>query len=80
MVRYFMEKTRKSYVDELRGWRFPLNKTQVVLGWLDMEITERCNNNCIHCTINLPRNDSKARSNELSTEEIKRILNEASLS
>lgn len=43
---------------------------------LDMELTERCNNNCIHCYINLPANDS-AKKKELTTEEIKHILTEA---
>lgn len=44
---------------------------------LDMELTERCNNNCIHCCINLPADDSAARERELSTEEIEGILKEA---
>lgn len=48
-----------------------------LLGRLDMELTERCNNNCVHCCINLPENDTAARSRELSTEEIKGILKEA---
>ena len=47
------------------------------LGRLDMEITERCNNNCIHCCINLPVNDLQAKKKELSTQEIKNILKEA---
>jgi radical SAM protein with 4Fe4S-binding SPASM domain len=47
-----------------------------LLGSLDMELTERCNNNCIHCYINLPVNDS-AKKKELTTEEIKNILTEA---
>lgn len=48
-----------------------------LLSWLDMELTERCNNNCIHCCINLPADDLVARERELSTEEIKNILKEA---
>ncbi len=47
-----------------------------LIGRLDMELTERCNNNCIHCCINLPEDD-KARLREMSKDEIKRILNEA---
>ncbi len=41
------------------------------------ELTERCNNNCLHCYIR--RNDGirQARNAELSTREIKRILVEA---
>lgn len=45
---------------------------------LDMELTERCNNNCVHCYINLPAADLDARRNELSIFEIKKILHEAS--
>ena len=50
---------------------------QPLLGRLDMELTERCNNNCIHCCINLPADDRAARERELSTAEIKAILSEA---
>ena len=48
-----------------------------LLSRLDMELTERCNNNCIHCCINLPEDDSAAKERELSTGEIKKILEEA---
>lgn len=48
-----------------------------LLGHLDIELTERCNNNCIHCFINLPADDSGAQQKELSTEEVKKILAEA---
>ena len=47
------------------------------LGQLDIELTERCNNDCIHCCINLPASDREARARELPTAEIKRILDEA---
>jgi MoaA/NifB/PqqE/SkfB family radical SAM enzyme len=52
-------------------------KAKLILPRLDIEFTERCNNNCIHCCINLPSNDTAARKRELSTEEIKNILKEA---
>ena len=62
-----------SYVK--RTEEYPL-KGRPLLGRLDMELTERCNNNCIHCYINLPADDPcKAR--ELSAEKIKAILSEA---
>ncbi|MDP8230003.1 MAG: radical SAM protein [Candidatus Gorgyraea atricola] len=48
-----------------------------VLGSLDIELTERCNNNCIHCCINLPEGDLNAKDKELSTSQIKNILKEA---
>lgn len=44
---------------------------------LDMELTERCNNNCIHCCINLPADDVEAKEKEMGADEIKRILKEA---
>jgi len=47
------------------------------LGWLDLELTERCNNDCRHCCINLPLDDADARAGEMSTERIKAILDEA---
>jgi len=48
-----------------------------ILSRLDMELTERCNNNCIHCYINLQADDLDARNKELTTDEIKDILKEA---
>lgn len=47
------------------------------LAHLDIELTERCNNNCIHCCINLPENDGAARAREMKTEQVKNILKEA---
>lgn len=43
----------------------------------DLEITARCNSNCRHCYINLPKNDKNAKKRELSVEEIKEIAAEA---
>lgn len=48
-----------------------------LLSRLDMELTERCNNNCVHCCINLPVEDVEAKNKELSAGEIKNILKEA---
>ncbi len=44
------------------------------LGRMDMELTERCNNNCIHCCINLPADDKEAQSKELTTAEWRSLL------
>lgn len=51
-------------------------KTKPLLGRLDIELTERCPNNCLHCCINLPADDMDAKKRELSTAEIKNILKE----
>lgn len=42
-----------------------------------MELTERCQNNCVHCAINRPADDTEAARRELSTAEWKTILSEA---
>jgi radical SAM protein with 4Fe4S-binding SPASM domain len=52
-------------------------KGRMRLGRLDIELTERCNHNCIHCCINQPANDAAARSREMPAEQIKDILRQA---
>jgi radical SAM protein with 4Fe4S-binding SPASM domain len=47
------------------------------LGHLDIELTERCNNNCIHCFINLSSDDTQAQARELKTEKWQDILRQA---
>lgn len=44
---------------------------------IDIELTERCNNACVHCYINLPANAKVARDQELTTDEVKDILCQA---
>jgi MoaA/NifB/PqqE/SkfB family radical SAM enzyme len=58
---------------EFNVWR---NK-RPQLGQLDIELTERCNNDCIHCCINLPANDADARAREMTTAQVKDILQQA---
>lgn len=48
-----------------------------LLSQIDIELTERCNNNCIHCCINLPESDADALSREMSTAFVKDILTQA---
>ncbi len=60
-------------INKLSFWK----NNAPLLGRLDIELTERCNNNCIHCCINLPDDDLDAKNREVSAEEIKRILKEA---
>jgi radical SAM protein with 4Fe4S-binding SPASM domain len=48
-----------------------------LLRHLDIELTERCNNNCLHCYINLPLDDLNALNNELTTDQWKDILKQA---
>lgn len=66
------------YYEKLRTDKTPLWKGDgPLLRRLDIELTERCNNNCIHCYINLPVDDQKAIQKELSTNDLKEILKEA---
>lgn len=48
-----------------------------LLARLDIELTERCNNSCLHCSVSLPAGDGEARRRESTTAEIKSILGEA---
>ena len=44
---------------------------------LDLELTERCNNDCIHCCINRKANDAQAQAREMTTEQIEGFLRQA---
>jgi len=48
-----------------------------LLGHLDVELTERCNNDCIHCYVNRAENDEAARQRELTTAELLAVFGEA---
>jgi len=52
----------------LQGRRFPLAA--------EFEITDRCNLDCVHCFINQPAGSAAQIQRELSTEEIKEILDQ----
>jgi radical SAM protein with 4Fe4S-binding SPASM domain len=43
----------------------------------ELELTARCNNNCRHCYINLPVNDTRAKSKEMPFLEISKYIDEA---
>jgi len=52
-------------------------KKALKLPHLWIELTERCNNNCIHCYINQPESDVNASSREINTSFIKDVLDQA---
>lgn len=52
-------------------------KGKPALARLDIELTERCNFNCLHCSIGLPAGDAEARGKELDAPAIKGLLKEA---
>ncbi len=69
-----------AYIEKINLDCFPLWEKMEDKGYLSqvsMELTERCNNKCIHCYINLPADDEEARKKEISFEEIKAIVDEA---
>ena len=47
------------------------------LGHLVMELTERCDNDCVHCCVNRPLADDAARAREMTTVQIAGVLSEA---
>lgn len=49
----------------------------LLLSHLDLELTERCNNACQHCYINLPQEDLSAKQREMTTSQWKEILCQA---
>jgi len=70
--------TSSSYISKIRPDQSSLWKDgSPSLARLEMELTERCNNNCIHCCINRPAEDRSARERELSTALIQDLLKEA---
>jgi MoaA/NifB/PqqE/SkfB family radical SAM enzyme len=54
-------------------WR----QAEPLLGRLDIELTERCDNDCVHCCICLPEHDEAARRREMSTAEVQAVLTQA---
>lgn len=52
----------------LHGGRYPLAG--------EFELTDRCNLSCVHCFINQPAGSIQARQNELTTSQVKDILDQ----
>jgi len=65
--------TASPYVSR-RSRLHPASQMGPVIGRLDIELTERCNNDCVHCCINRPAEDADARSREMSTARIIDLL------
>lgn len=69
-----------AYTEKINLDCFPLwqkIKNKGYLTQVSMELTERCNNNCLHCYINLPADDKEAKEKEITFMEIKAIADEA---
>lgn len=61
------------YAVKTGRWPTGLSRLQA----LDLELTERCNNDCIHCCINRASGDLEAKAREMTTDRVKRHLEEA---
>ncbi len=53
------------------------HKPAILLRHLDIELTERCNNACIHCCINQPEDDAGLAAREMETSFIQDFLQQA---
>lgn len=73
-----MSRQRKSHIRRVAssGHRIWKEQEPLLLG-LDLELTERCNNNCVHCCVNRPAGDAGALARELSSDAIKEALVQA---
>ncbi len=69
-----MTKTYAARVQEGDGL---LSGKAPLLSSLDIELTERCDNDCVHCYVNRPAGDAAARRREMPGALVKRILDEA---
>ncbi len=66
------------YVEKICGDNFSFyRRGKGLLLRVSIELTERCNNNCAHCYINLSPDDKEAKKKEITFAEIKRIGDEA---
>ena len=54
-----------------------VSRRAAILDQLDIELTERCNNACIHCLINQPEKDAEPRAREMDTAFVKNVLSQA---
>jgi len=69
--------SESKYVEKVRPDEIFSNASgKFFITHMDIELTERCDNNCKHCSINIPEN-SRKKSEELPTSEWKRIIKEA---
>jgi radical SAM protein with 4Fe4S-binding SPASM domain len=64
---------RKIPSGEARLW----TSRKPLLARLDIELTERCNNDCLHCSVNRPAGDREAREREWTAVSWIRLLDEA---
>jgi radical SAM protein with 4Fe4S-binding SPASM domain len=70
--------TGTAYVKKIRSGEARLwPSRRPLLTRLDIELTERCDNDCVHCSVNLPAGDLEAREREWGAGSWKKLLGEA---
>jgi radical SAM protein with 4Fe4S-binding SPASM domain len=70
--------TGTAYVKKIRSGEARLwPSRRPALTRLDIELTERCNNDCVHCSVNRPAGDRESREREWGAESWKKLLDEA---
>jgi len=73
-----MTQARSAHVRRVPSGRARLWASRTpVLTRLDIELTERCNNDCVHCSVNRPAGDRDARAREWPAASWKKLLDEA---
>lgn len=73
-----MSGASRDYVERRVAGQTPLWRGDgPLLQHLDLELTERCNNDCLHCCIALDESDQSASARELRAHEIEAILDHA---
>ncbi len=70
-----MKRASSLYLTNETG--IPWKNRAPLLTAIDMELTERCNNRCVHCGINQPEKDAAARERELGTAAWQELLRQA---
>ena len=70
--------TARSYVRKVRSGQDGLWRTSApALARLDIELTERCNSACLHCSVALPAGDPGAKAREWPAARWQALLDEA---
>lgn len=64
------------FIDRVNSGNEFIRRTAVRVSHMDIELTERCDNNCIHCSINIPENSGEQK-RELDSSRWKEIIREA---
>jgi radical SAM protein with 4Fe4S-binding SPASM domain len=73
-----MSHARPGYVRRVRRDEASLwSGRRPLLTWLDLELTERCSSDCVHCSVNRPAGDGAAKRRELGTAEMMALLEDA---